>query len=161
MGDGLKRVAKNCGGLIVNDPDGNVTRYDAQGRLYVRGSKLRHMMDKPSTPLWNLASYSTELLACMDIVMRARHASGLSSVAFHKERLGKQDFCWTSSKRLYVWEYIAADGTFLGRVFASKEGTSPEAATVQGVPWPSFTLERGRQFMRVYMTALGLEYPDA
>ena len=156
MGEGLKKVARLCGGLTATDQRGHTVNYDQDSQRLPHKPRWRtaweHLHDYPSSPSSNLPEHCPEVRAIMTKIALARRKT---SLAFHKEQLGRQDFCWTGTYRHYIWEFWA-EKRFLGRVYVSKRGAVPEVAVDKNVPWPGFTMEHGSEFMQAYLTALGL-----
>ena len=87
-------------------------------------NRQTYLENNPSTPPLGLltepASYRW-VAKWIEIYVKLAASKGtLSSIKFHKWKLGKQDFCWTGSARNWIWE---RDGY---RLFISKKGVSME-----------------------------------
>lgn len=74
-----------------------------------------------TTPVWNVLKNEDDIIWWQNTKMSLYRSLHKPLVEFHKDRLGKQSYCYQSEYRYWVWENYKADG--LGwRVYVSNKG---------------------------------------
>lgn len=75
-----------------------------------------------TTPIINILNHKADLDVMYQNhlkLMKARQPN-VTSLQWHKEKLGKHKYCWTGFTKHYVWEFDNY------RIYVSKEGASFE-----------------------------------
>ena len=96
----------------------------------------------------------------METLFRLLHEERKTSLAFHKERLGPQSFCWTTSIRRYVWEFYDEEGKLM-RTMNFREVKNFDERRIPSVMELVPRDEKGKTVIRYLEAEFDIDIPEA